>query len=172
MRSRSSVIVARACACVWVALLCASSAPRGAAGTNAPAANASQRGPAREPAAAASEVQAPVSAPRGVAQDPTLTDPELERALGAAAPRSADAREQTALPSRLPTLVLRALVVARGKPGVAIVELDGKLHRVGAGDVFAASAERGQQIELRVVSLTRDEVRIEARELGQTVTLR
>lgn len=172
MSSRSSVIVARASACVCVALVCASVSPRGAAGVNAASANTLQSGATREPVAPASEVQAPVNSTRSAAQDPTLTDPELERALGVSTPRETDARAGAQVRSRIPALALRALVVARGKPGVAIVELDGKLLRIGANDVFTAPAERGQQIELRVVSLTRDEVRIEAPELGQTVTLR
>lgn len=160
----SKPFVVAACVATCVVLVSARAATRSVATVNA---TAVQTRPAPQaPVEAASEVQAPTGARR----DPTQSDAALDRALSANAGSSGGASVFSA--AQMPSLVLRALVVAKGKPGTALVEHAGVLQRVAENDVVSFLVDRTRRVELRVVSLTRDEVRFECAELGQVFTLR
>lgn len=163
----SKPFVVAVCVATCVVLVSAHAATRAVATPNA---TVSQTRPAPQtPAEPASEVQAPTGARR----DPTQSDAVLDRALsGGETSGGATGESRVFTRAQVPPLVLRALVVAKGKPGTALVEHAGVLHRVAENDVMSLSIDRTRRVELRVVSLTRDEVRFECAELGQVVTLR
>jgi hypothetical protein len=110
--------------------------------------------------------------PRASAQDePPLRDP-TETARPAPDAPGAGIQTPAPAPVRRPAIALKALVIARGRPGVAIVDVDGALHRVGQGDRISVGAADGSRVVLHVTALTKDEVRIEIAALGETVVLR
>lgn len=85
-------------------------------------------------------------------RDPTEADAKLREAL---------LRSRATAPA--PNVLLRALVILKGKAGSALLEIDGRLHRV----------ESGQSVgTFRVTSLTTEGVKLEATPSGQVVVLR
>lgn len=82
-------------------------------------------------------------------RDPTEADPALRQALRPGPP--------------LPAVALRALVVAQGRAGSALVEIDGRLSRVEAGAVLG-----GWQVK----SVTAGGVRLEPAAGGPATVLR
>jgi hypothetical protein len=104
-------------------------------------------------------------------QDPTVPDARLREALSA--PQAgAMASSAPAAASALPGLVLRGLVIARGRPGAALVEADGALLRAEADAVLHVPLASGGFHAVRVVALTHDEVRLESLATGAVVVLR
>jgi hypothetical protein len=87
-------------------------------------------------------------------------------------PTEADARMRQALlqgraAAPLPALRLRAVVVAKGKPGAAVLQLGEALHRVAAGSTLSEGG-----VAWRVAAVTAEEVRLEAPATGQSLVLR
>jgi hypothetical protein len=97
-----------------------------------------------------------------LAQDPPLRDPTEQ-----------DARQGPGVPAGvapvvapLPAIALKGLVIARGKPGVALLEMEGRLWRVRPGSIITAGRR-----ELKVVAIKASEVRIESAG-GEPIVLR
>lgn len=101
--------------------------------------------------------------------------PMLELLLAQEPPRDpteADARMRQALlqgraAAPLPTLQLRGVVVAKGKPGAAVIQMGETMHRVAAGSMLSDGG-----VAWRVAAVTAEEVRLEASATGQSVVLR
>lgn len=89
-------------------------------------------------------------------RDPTEADPRMKQAL----------RQGRAAPPP-PAIKLRAVVVAKGKPGAAVLQLGETLHRVAAGSAIVDAG-----VSWKVASVNAEEVRLEAVESGQGLVLR
>lgn len=89
-------------------------------------------------------------------RDPTEPDARLKQAL-----------RQGRVAAPPPALKLRAVVVAKGKPGAAVLQLQETLYRVGAGSTIVDSG-----VAWKVVSVSAEEVRLESAESGQGLVLR
>jgi hypothetical protein len=92
-------------------------------------------------------------------RDPTTPGPKLKQALNAN-----KLAKQTGPAGKLPTVVLRGRVIAKGQPALAVLEIDGKMT------IAAKDAEIGSV--LRVLDISGDSVRLEYVPLNQTIVLR
>lgn len=109
------------------------------------------------------------SVPCAQEDDPTVPDARVRAAAGQTRSAELPVPETT---GALPACTLRALVVARGRPGVALIESGGVLHRAELGAVLRIEVGPSRVQELRVAGLTRDEVRLEGVANGQVLVLR
>ncbi len=100
-------------------------------------------------------------------RDPTQPDPRILDALGGR-PDEGSVHGPAPSRARAPSVTLRALVVAAGREGSAIVQCGESLYSVHAGSVFTAS----DAVEMRVVSLTADEIRLQVVSTGDGLVLR
>lgn len=94
---------------------------------------------------------APPPKPQDEQRDPTEGDAKLRELL----------RSRTVAPAA--AVSLKALVVSKGKPGSALLEIDGRLHRVEEGASIGG---------FKIASLRSDGVRIEVALTGQVLVLR
>lgn len=132
-------------------------------------------------AAVAVAILAPLSAAAqedpGVAPapEPPLRDP-TGPSQRAGPPVATDARDAAPpaeiAPPRMPVVVLRALVVAKGRPGVALVEIDSVTYRVELGAQVSTRTESVAPVTFEVTALTADEVRLTTSPGGRVVVLR
>jgi hypothetical protein len=99
----------------------------------------------------------------GTPRDPTLPSDRLRESLRPPirGTPSAPAAE------KVPVLVLRGRVLAKGKPPAALLEVDGKLHIVGKDSIIQAGGQM-----LKVKDITAESVQVEAAPLSLTFTLR
>lgn len=104
--------------------------------------------------------QGTTAPPAGGLKDPTKPSPKMKEVLGS---------KGTAGPApKLAVLALRGRVLARDKPAVALLEVEGKLYTVTKGSVVAGPSNT----ILRVVEVNGTEVRIEVSPLKEIVVLR
>jgi hypothetical protein len=89
-------------------------------------------------------------------RDPTEADPRMRQAL---------LQGRAAAPA--PAVKLRGVVVAKGKPGAAVLELGDRYFRVTENSTLAEGG-----VQWKVVAVRADEVRLEAQATGQTLVLR
>lgn len=109
-------------------------------------------------------------APQDARRDPTQQDPRIRDALGGQ--RSEGTVAVPTARVSMPSMSLRALVVASGKEGAAIVQCGEALYSIHAGGVFRAAATPSTSLDVRVVSLSADEVRLESVSTGEVLILR
>lgn len=118
--------------------------------------------------------------PRPALRDPTEPDEAVRASAGTGG--------LAPVTSAIPPVALRGLVVGRGRGGVALIEIAGRLHRghegttivlaSGTGSVDAAGRPGVRPLagpsglRVRVVSIVRDEVTLELLPAGTRVTLR
>ena len=111
------------------------------------------------------------ASPRTTLRDPTEPDaslkPPVTPGLG-----SKKAGAGPVPPPTMPSIALKGLIIVKGKPGRAMIEVNRELHVVSEGDSITMTRESQQKLTFSVVSLTKDDVRIEAKELKETVILR
>ena len=72
-------------------------------------------------------------------------------------------------PSRMPVVVLKGRVVAKDRPPLALLEVEKQAYIVTNGSTIAAS---GNNVILRILEITKSEVRIEVTPLHEIITLR
>lgn len=107
------------------------------------------------------EVQPPAGP---VVPDPTKPSDKLNKALNPA-PKGAVPGPAALLP-KIPPMALKARVLAAGKPGAVVIEADGHQYTVGPGVTFVAGG-----MPMRVLEVTRTEVRIEVLPLNEIIVL-
>jgi len=79
---------------------------------------------------------------------------------------------RAALAQPLPALTLRGLVVAKGRPGAALIESGGLLFRVEEGASFTPPAPGGGAVSFEALAVSRTGVRLETSAPRRVVILR
>lgn len=101
--------------------------------------------------------------PRPVVQDPTRPSGKLKDALAVPPGGPGGARAV----ARIPAMILKARVIATGRPAAAVIEIDGQPRTVVAGTTVAA----GDGVLLKIVEVSGAAVRIEVLPLKEVIVL-
>jgi len=156
----------------WPGLEVLPAPPADAAG-NDPAAGAAA---AEDGSAAGTSAEPAESSPpgdggeqAGPLRDPTQPGPRMREIL---IPPQAAPQGTAAGPPPVPQVTLKGRVILRGRPGAAILEIDGKLLGVQAGtEATVSAAGRSGPVTLRVLELSASTVRLEILPQGQELVL-
>lgn len=99
--------------------------------------------------------------------DPTQPS---KRLLDALVDPTAGAARNQADPLRLPPIVLRALVIVKGKAPAAVLQVGNKFYRAKAGSMLLIDVDQ-RMIEINVQTVTAGEVRLDLPQFKRTLTL-
>ncbi len=107
----------------------------------------------------------------GESVDPTNLSPELQDAISSGGPRTGPAvAPRVVVPPALPEISLKALVETEGKPPSALLEINGKTHRlVTEGAELSSHAPGHSPLNMIVKRISRDGVEIEVVQLKQII---
>jgi hypothetical protein len=105
-------------------------------------------------------------------RDPTAQDPLIRDALGLRSNQPPVAPSSSPGRPRAPQVTLKALVVAAGREGTAIIQCGDALYTIHAGATIAAWSTPSMPVDLRVLRISADEVRLEVASSGEVLILR
>lgn len=105
-------------------------------------------------------------------RDPTAQDPLIRDALGGQPNSPPVAAQPNPSRPRVPQVTLKALVVAAGREGTAIIECGEALYTIHAGATLAAWSNPTLPVDMRVLKISADEVRLEVASSGEVLILR
>jgi len=137
----------------------------------APPDDAAAGGAAARPSAESSKPSAPGEdgEQTGPLRDPTEPSPRMREIL---VPPQASPQGTVAGPPPMPQVTLKGRVILSGKPGAAILEVDGKLLGIQAGaETTIAAGSRTGLVTLRVLELSASTLRLEVLPQGQELVL-
>lgn len=141
----------------WLSALLALSLVEVAAGQSAPLpAPANTPAPSTPTVPRAPELRiVPTQQGRPIPSDPTMPSPEIRSLLDG---ERTTPNATAASPN--PTIRLRARVIARGKPGLAVIDIDGSLITVREGDEVSVTVGAGS-VPIVITKLTATDLQVE-----------
>src|SRR5262245_5746220 len=101
--------------------------------------------------AAAQPPEPPPIKPRVESPDPTIPSPRMRDMIGGSKPATATGV------AKLPTVLIRGRVLAKGRPPAALVEIDGKVYAITQGTTLVVGGTQ----TLKFIEVTADQIRYE-----------